>query len=57
MDGRMPSSLEDRMPEFLSRAPEVINKVFDILDLIVVRLVLLGLAAFGAYALLLSHRV
>ena len=57
MDGRMPSSLEDRMPEFLSRAPEVINKVFDIPDLIVVRLVLLGLAAFGAYALLLSHRV
>jgi hypothetical protein len=43
------------MSEFLSQAPEVINKVFDILELIVVRIVLLGLAAFGAYALLLSH--
>ena len=44
------------MSEFLIRAPELINKVFDILELIVVRLVLLGLAAFGAYALLLTHR-
>ena len=41
--------------EFLNNAPDVINKVFDILELIVVRLVLLGLAAFGAYALLLSR--
>ena len=44
------------MSEFLNRAPEFVNKVFDILELIVVRLLLLGLAAFGAYALLLSHR-
>jgi len=30
----------------------IVNRVFDILDLVVVRLTLLGLAALGAYAVL-----
>ena len=44
------------MSELLRRAPEIINQVFTILDLIIFRLVLLGFAVFGAYELLLSHR-
>ncbi len=43
------------MPDFLNRLPDIINKVFDILDLLVVRLTLLGLAALGAYALFKHH--
>jgi hypothetical protein len=43
------------MHELLKDLPEIINRVFDILDLVVVRLTLLGLAAFGAYALLRQH--
>jgi hypothetical protein len=43
------------MPALLSEVPEVINRVFDILDLLVVRLTLLALAALGAYALLKGH--
>jgi hypothetical protein len=43
------------MPKFLSYLPEVINKIFDILDLVVVRLTILGLAVLGAYALLTHH--
>jgi len=41
-----------QLVEFLSQAPGVINKIFDILELIVVRLALLGLAAFGSYEIL-----
>ncbi|MGB7722468.1 MAG: hypothetical protein WBL65_21385 [Bryobacteraceae bacterium] len=40
------------MGDLLRELPENINRVFDVLDLIVVRLALLGLAAIGAYALL-----
>ena len=36
----------------LRQLPGTINGVFDILELIVVRLALLGLAALGAYSLL-----
>lgn len=32
--------------------PETINKIFHILELLVVRIVLLGLMVIGAYALL-----
>lgn len=42
--------------DFLLRdLPEIIKGVFDILDLVIFRLMLLGLAAFGAYALLRGH--
>lgn len=40
------------MHNMLSELPDIINRVFDVLDLIVVRLTLLGLAGLGAYALL-----
>jgi hypothetical protein len=49
------SVLEDRMSKFLGKAKVVINGVFDILELIIVRLVLLGLAALGGCVLLRSH--
>jgi hypothetical protein len=39
----------------LARLPDIINKVFDILDLLVVRVTILGLAALGAYALFKHH--
>jgi hypothetical protein len=48
---------ENQMHNLLNDAPEVINRVFDILELIVVRLTLLVLASVGAYALLRkAHR-
>ena len=40
------------MRDRLSETPAIINGIFDVLDLVVVRLTLLGLAAIGAYALL-----
>ncbi|HMD84039.1 MAG TPA: hypothetical protein VKO18_04990 [Terriglobia bacterium] len=40
------------MNTLLNELPEIINRIFDILDLIVVRLTLLGLAALGAYTIL-----
>ena len=43
------------MSKFLGKAKVVINGVFDILELIIVRLVLLGLAALGGCVLLRSH--
>jgi hypothetical protein len=55
MGGRMLSSFGGQDVRISESSARVINKVFDILELIVVRIVLLGLAAFGAYALLLSH--
>jgi hypothetical protein len=39
----------------LNQLPEIINKVFDVLDLLVVRTTILGLAALGAYALFKHH--
>jgi hypothetical protein len=43
------------MHNLLSELPEIINRVFDVLDLIVVRFTLLGLIALGAHALLRKH--
>jgi hypothetical protein len=40
------------MRKILDDLPDIVNRVFDVLDLIVVRLTLLGLAALGAYAVL-----
>jgi hypothetical protein len=40
------------MHKILTELPDAINLVFDVLDLIVVRFTLLGLAALGAYAVL-----
>jgi hypothetical protein len=47
--------MESQVPQSLSHLPEVINKIFDILDLLVVRLTIFGLAVLGAYALLTHH--
>jgi hypothetical protein len=41
--------------EHLATLPDLINKVFDILDLLVVRFTILGLAALGAYAPFKHH--
>jgi hypothetical protein len=43
------------MPTLLNELPEIINRTFYILELIVVRLTLLALTALGAYALLKGH--
>jgi hypothetical protein len=43
------------MPALLDELPETINRIFYILELIVVRLTLLALTALGAYALLKGH--
>ena len=44
------------MHALLNELPDIINRLFDVLDLIVVRLALFGLAALGAYALLRPGR-
>jgi hypothetical protein len=43
------------MRTLLKELPELIKGIFDILDLLVFRLTLLGLAGIGAYTLLLGH--
>jgi hypothetical protein len=43
------------MRDLLRELPEIINLGFDVIELVVVRLTLLGLAAIGAYALLTRH--
>jgi len=43
------------MRDTLAHLPDLINLVFNILDLIVVRCTLLGLAAIGAWSLLHKH--
>lgn len=40
------------MRKSLNDLPELVNQIFNVLDLIVVRLTLLGLAALGAYTVL-----
>lgn len=40
---------------FLDQLPELIKKIFDVLDLLVVRATILGLAILGAYALFKHH--
>ena len=47
--------MESHMPDFLTHLPDFINKVFDILELLVVRATILGLAVLGAYALFKRH--
>ena len=44
------------MLDRLNKLPEMINGVFVILDLIIVRLTLLGLTILGAYAVLCHTR-
>ena len=43
------------MQDFLSSLPSTINKCFDVLDLLVVRLTLLALVVLGAYHLIKGH--
>lgn len=45
------------MHEQLRDVLEVINRVFDILDLVVLRSALLGLAGVGAYTLIRGHKL
>jgi hypothetical protein len=47
--------MESHMPS-LNQIPEIIKQIFDILDLVVVRSTILGLAVLGAYALFRSHK-
>jgi hypothetical protein len=43
------------MRDRIKEVSEIINLSFDLLDLIVVRVALFGLAAIGAYSLLTKH--
>jgi len=43
------------MPEFFNHLTEILNRGFDVLDLILVRTTILGLAFLGARALLKKH--
>ena len=47
--------MESQMQKALNELPRIINKVFDILELLVVRLLLLALAVLGAYGLIKGH--
>jgi hypothetical protein len=40
------------MRALLRELPDIVNGIFDVLDLLVVRVALLGLAVLGAYTLL-----
>ena len=40
---------------FIDQLPEIINKVFNVLDLLVIRLAIFGLAAMGAHTLFANH--
>jgi hypothetical protein len=46
---------ESYMDELLRRLPDLIKQIYDILDLIVVRTTVLGLALVGGYALFKQH--
>ena len=41
--------------ELVERLPEFINKLFDALDVLVIRLFLWALAAYGAYSFFMRH--
>lgn len=43
------------MHDFLNQLPDIINKLFDVLDLLVVRLVLFALIVIGALTLIKHH--
>ena len=47
---------EEGMRYLLDELPDLVNRIFDVLDLLVVRVALLGLAALGAYSLLNRRR-
>lgn len=49
------STSEKLMHNLLVGLPDTVNLVYNVLDLIVVRSTLLGLAVMGAYALLSRH--
>ena len=44
------------MHDFLNQLPEVINKIFDALDLLVIRVAIFALVAVGAYSLIKRHQ-
>ncbi len=44
-----------QLPEIIKGMPEIVRGIFDILDLLVFRLTLLGLAIIGAYTLIRGH--
>jgi hypothetical protein len=44
------------MHTLLNKLPELINRIFDILELIVLRSTLLGVVVLGAYAILRGWR-
>jgi hypothetical protein len=52
MKRRLRGGSEEAMRDLLDELPDFVNRIFDVLDLIVVRVALLGLAALGAYSLL-----
>jgi hypothetical protein len=47
--------MESPVPEYLKKLPEVINGIFDVLDLLAVRITLFGLIVLGAYTLFKHH--
>jgi hypothetical protein len=47
---------EKPMHRLLEELPDVVNGIFNVLDLIVVRATLLGLAIIGAYTILRGRR-
>ena len=47
--------MESHVIRVLTQLPRAINRFYDILDLLVVRTTILGLAILGAYALFKHH--
>jgi hypothetical protein len=43
------------MSEQLDRLRDIINKIFDVLEVLLVRILLLVLAGIGAYGLIVGH--
>ena len=44
-----------KMPSLLSKLPAIINSIFDVLDLLIVRIAILALSAMGLWTLLRKH--
>ena len=51
----LPRENVQQVEKFLSDLPQIINKIFDVLDLLVVRAILFGLILLGAYTLFKHH--
>ena len=47
--------MESLMPDPLDRLRDTLNKLFDVLEVLFVRIVLLALAGMEAYALIVGH--